>query len=103
VQLTAATSSGVGLPATNHIPLKNRAVSWTTSDPTVATVSDGPRDADGNATAIVNAQARGTAVITATSEGVTGNSTVTVMGFKQVVAGEHYACALRDDGLAYCW
>ncbi|MEW5931019.1 MAG: Ig-like domain-containing protein [Gemmatimonadota bacterium] len=64
VQLTATPRDAAGNPLTG------RAVTWTSSNAGVATV-----DANG----LVTAVAPGTATITATSEGRTGSSTVTVV------------------------
>lgn len=61
VQLTATPRDGAGNP------LANRPVQWSSSAPTVATVS---------ALGAVTAVSAGTAVITATSEGVSGTATV---------------------------
>ena len=47
----------------------DRPVTWTTSDPAKATISN---------TGVVNAEAEGTVTITATSEGVTGTAQVTI-------------------------
>ena len=63
VQLTATPRDASG------DPLPGRAVTWTTNDPDIATVSP---------TGVVTGVAQGTAVITATSEGRSGSSAVTV-------------------------
>ena len=62
-QLTATTKDADG------VVLTGRTVTWTTSNPAVATVST---------SGLVTAVAPGTATITATSEGKTGTSTITV-------------------------
>ena len=62
-QLTAVTKDSVGGVLTG------RTVTWGSSDPTVATV---------NANGLVTGVALGTATITATSEGKSGNSSITV-------------------------
>jgi uncharacterized protein YjdB len=64
VQLTATPRDALGNP------LAGRAVTWTSSNPAVATV---------NASGLVTAVSPGTATITATSEGRTGTSTITVV------------------------
>ncbi|OLC29732.1 MAG: hypothetical protein AUH31_06195 [Armatimonadetes bacterium 13_1_40CM_64_14] len=61
-QLTATPKDAAGNP------LSGRAISWTTSAPLVATVSAG----------VVTGGAVGTATITATSEGMSGTSTIAV-------------------------
>ncbi|MEW5916751.1 MAG: Ig-like domain-containing protein [Gemmatimonadota bacterium] len=63
VQLQAATLGA------NGTPLQGRAVTWTSSNPAAATVSQ---------TGLVTSVAVGTATITATSEGRSGTATVTV-------------------------
>src|SRR5205823_232592 len=63
VQLTATPKDASGNP------LSGRAVSWTTSNATVATVSS---------SGLVTGGAAGSATITATSEGQTGTSAITV-------------------------
>lgn len=63
-QLTAVTADAAGSPLTG------RAVTWTTSNAAVVTVST---------TGLVTAVATGTATITATSEGRSGTATVTVI------------------------
>jgi uncharacterized protein YjdB len=65
VQLTATTIDQSGATVTG------RAVTWASLNPAVATVS---------ATGLVSGVTDGTAVITATSEGATGQVTVTVFG-----------------------
>ena len=62
-QATVAMFDNLGSPATN------RQTVWASSVPTVATVS---------ATGVVTAIARGTTVVSVTSEGVVGNLTITV-------------------------
>jgi uncharacterized protein YjdB len=62
-QATAALLDGSGAPTTNRV------LSWTSSNPAVATVSP---------SGLVTAVAKGTANIVATSEGVTGQLTITV-------------------------
>lgn len=70
---TISTGSSVQLSATvtdaNGTVVSNRAVSWTTSNAAIATVSS---------TGVVTGVIPGTATITATSEGKSGSATVTV-------------------------
>ena len=63
MQLTATPKDGAGQP------LSGRIVTWTTGAPQVATVSS---------TGLVTGVAAGAAVVTATSEGKQGGSSVTV-------------------------
>src|SRR5690606_15172997 len=64
VQLTAVTLSAA------DAPLSGRAVTWATADPAIATVS---------ATGIVSGVGPGPAIVTATSEGVSGSFTLEVL------------------------
>jgi len=80
VTLTATTKDDQGTVLTG------RAVAWSTSAPTIATV-----DA---ATGVVTGVASGTATLTATSEGKTGSSTVTVSAAVNPVASIQIAPAL---------
>lgn len=65
IQLTAVVTDAGGTPRTN------RAITWTSLSPAVATVS---------ASGLVSGVTDGQAVITATSEGVSGQATITVFG-----------------------
>lgn len=74
-------------------------VAWSSSDENVATV-----DQFGFVTAV----AEGTAIITATSERVSGSATLTVEppvqeGVVLVSAGDSHACAIDEAGVAFCW
>lgn len=70
--------------------LTGRAVTWTSSAPSVATVS---------ATGLVTAIQPGNVTITATSEGRTGSAEVTVRGNVQAVsAGYTHTMILKTDG-----
>ncbi len=77
-------------------------VAWSSSDSSVATVSD-----SGTVTGV----ATGTATITATSKGILGTAALTVTppvtkaftGVTAVVAGFAHSCALVTGGTAYCW
>ena len=71
VQLTATPKDASGNP------LSGRAVTWSSSDTAIATVSG---------TGFVTAKAAGTATITATSEGKSGTATITVMSVPVPVA-----------------
>jgi alpha-tubulin suppressor-like RCC1 family protein len=79
--------------------LTGRTITWSTSDDTVAAVST---------TGIVTANAAGSATITATSEGKSGDSAITVVtgasvAYTAVVTGGAHSCALTENGSAYCW
>jgi alpha-tubulin suppressor-like RCC1 family protein len=77
-------------------PVLGRPVAWTTSDSTIATVSAGGR---------VTGLALGVVTITATIDGVSGNTEVTTYGlvFASVHAGASFSCGLTTGGRAYCW
>jgi alpha-tubulin suppressor-like RCC1 family protein len=76
--------------------LFGRAIAWTTSDPSVATVSE---------TGLVNGLGVGAATITATSEGKSGTAevSISVVTFTATAAGGAHTCALTTDGATYCW
>jgi alpha-tubulin suppressor-like RCC1 family protein len=73
-----------------------RAVTWTSDNDAVATVSD---------SGVVSAVARGTATISASVEGhsATASFVVGALSLGSVSAGDTYSCALALDGAAYCW
>jgi alpha-tubulin suppressor-like RCC1 family protein len=92
-QLTAVLRDAAGAE------LSGRAVTWTTSDAAVATVST---------SGMVSALSTGSATIEATSEGQTGQATVSVgpmtpLTFVALATGGAHTCALTADGSAYCW
>jgi hypothetical protein len=60
-------------------PASVTGIKWTSADPAVVTVAEGPADADGNATATITATGSGRTVVTgAISEDVAGTVNVTV-------------------------
>ena len=74
-----------------------RAVSWSTDNATVATVTP-----DGLATAV----GTGTATITATAGRTSGLASLTVpppLALTAVTVGAVHTCALEASGAAYCW
>jgi alpha-tubulin suppressor-like RCC1 family protein len=90
-QLTAVARDEAG-----H-PLIGRPITWTTSEPLVASISE---------TGMVSGVGAGTATITATSEGKNGSAAVSVVAsvtFASVATGGAHTCALTTSGAAYCW
>jgi alpha-tubulin suppressor-like RCC1 family protein/uncharacterized protein YjdB len=76
--------------------LVGRTVTWTSSNPAVATV-----DA---ATGLLTGVDRGTVTITATSEGKTGTATrVVIILYRSMTAGTMHACDIASGGIAWCW
>lgn len=77
-------------------PLFERSITWTTSDPSVATVSE---------SGIVSGLGVGSASITATSEGKSGTAevSISVVTFVAAAAGGAHTCALTTEGATYCW
>ena len=72
--------------------LTGRAISWATSDPAIVTVENGT---------LVGRQ-RGSATITASAEGKSVSSTVTVVVLTSVAAGFEESCAISEGGKLYC-
>jgi hypothetical protein len=88
--LTAALRVGTGRR------VFERAVSWMSSDSAAVMVSD-----RGDVTGI----AVGTAVLTASVEGLSASARVTAefVRFASVEPGQFYTCGVSTDGLVYCW
>ena len=94
LQLTAAAYDGSGTVVTGA------SYSWTTGNGSVATFTSG-----GSTLAMVTGDAVGSAQISATADGQTGSSAVTVENqtFASVSVGVTFVCALTSSGAAYCW
>jgi alpha-tubulin suppressor-like RCC1 family protein len=103
--LTMVAGSTAGLMATTldvaGKVLTGRTVTWTTSDPAVATVSQ---------TGLVTGVTPGSGTITAASEGKSGTATITVIPlihgslvFTAVRSGSLHACGILTDGSVRCW
>jgi uncharacterized protein YjdB len=78
----------------NGDPLSGRTVNWSSNKTGVATV---------NSSGLVSAVGPGQATITATSEGRSDTSTVTVVEWGYIDAGQKFTCGVLTDGEAYCW
>jgi alpha-tubulin suppressor-like RCC1 family protein len=77
-------------------------VTWTTSDPKVATVS-----ANGHV-ATITGKGEGTATITASSNNASGTATVSVTAptntsFARMIAGGSHTCGATEAGEVFCW
>jgi uncharacterized protein YjdB/alpha-tubulin suppressor-like RCC1 family protein len=96
--LSATTTNAGG------VTLTGRTVTWTSSDPSKATIS---------AAGLVTGIAVGSTTITATSEGISSTATVNVAAgasgasvpiqLLAITTGDAHACALNASGAAYCW
>jgi len=108
VEVTPAAPWILAIGATLPLAARARAASgalmpdqvfaWSSGDPSVVTVSD---------SGVVTAVAAGTATVTATAQGVSGRSAVTVepreLTRVPLSAGYAHTCGLTADGTAYCW
>jgi len=88
-QLTAA------LRDANGNVIEGRAITWSSSNPGLATVSS-----SGLVTA---AAVDASVVITATVEGKSATSSIGIVTFTRMSAGAQFSCGLTADGTAYCW
>jgi alpha-tubulin suppressor-like RCC1 family protein len=77
-------------------PLTDRAVTWTSSAPAIASV--GP-------TGVATAQAPGSALVIATVEGRADTAPLSVVPLLlfDVAAGGRHTCAAANTGVVYCW
>jgi alpha-tubulin suppressor-like RCC1 family protein len=82
--------------------LSNESVGWNSADKNVATINA--------TTGVVSAVAPGSVLITATTEGISGNATLTVVASppaspeqRSIAAGYLNTCALSPSGSAWCW
>jgi len=82
----------------NGATMSGASVSWSSSTPSVASVST---------TGLVTAVANGAAAVTATSGFANGTASVTVdvpvFQFQSVSAGDVHGCGVTTAGAAYCW
>jgi alpha-tubulin suppressor-like RCC1 family protein len=89
LQLTAVLEDGDGNAITG------RPVTWTSSNPLLATVS---------ASGLVRGLDRGDVTITASAEGESGAAALGVMlRFSSVSAGTDFTCGVTPVGTVYCW
>lgn len=87
--LTVALADSLGQP------LSGRTIAWTSSVPSLASVS-----ADG----VVSATGYGDVEIVATSEGKSDTAYVRArLRFTQLAVGAFHACGLSNSGAAWCW
>jgi len=70
------------------------AVTWTSSDPAIATISP---------TGAVHALKLGTVTITGIAGGQTLHTSITVYGWARLTAGEKMTCGVTTLGQVYCW
>ncbi|MGI8498040.1 MAG: Ig-like domain-containing protein [Gemmatimonadaceae bacterium] len=94
LRLSAALSDITGTPVTGRL------VTWSSADTTIARVGG---------SGLVEGLRLGTTLVTATSEGVSGTVSVTVIpqasggSWIAVSAGAQESCGLTASGTAYCW
>lgn len=76
--------------------LLDREVVWTSQDPSIASVDVG--------SGTVKATGAGSVTITATSEGVSGSTVITVEAFASTtIDASTHSCGITTSGAAYCW
>ncbi len=83
--------------------LTDRSIRWRTADTSVAIIR--PRGVVAGPLALVIGKAPGSAVISATSEGVRAEASITVRSlvFASISAGRGHTCGLTAEGWGYCW
>ncbi len=81
--------------------LTGREVTWTSSDPAIASVQiTGP----GAQQWTILGRDRGTVTVTATSEGIVATATrVIVIKYYSVAVGTMHACNIASGGIVWCW
>lgn len=93
---TGSTQLSAVLRDSNRAILPARPLTWTSSDPSIGTVSAGGRVSAGKA---------GTFVVRVSREGIGDSTVVQVVSprYAQVAVGVTFACAAATTGDAYCW
>src|SRR6266705_3427683 len=76
--------------------IEGRTITWASNNPAAATVEP---------SGLVTGVGVGSALVSATSEGVSGTAaiTVTTVSFASLSAGGFQTCGLTTSGAAYCW
>ncbi len=81
--------------------LTGREITWTSSDPAIASVQDA--GIGGNQWTLLGRD-RGTVTVTATSEGISATATrVVVIKYYSVAVGTMHACNIASGGIVWCW
>lgn len=80
----------------NNAVLTGRSVTWTVSNPAVASISEN--------TGVLTGLDRGTVTVTATAEGKTATvSQVVVIKYRSLTTGTAHACNIASGGIVWCW
>ncbi|MFN0181165.1 MAG: Ig-like domain-containing protein [Gemmatimonadales bacterium] len=75
--------------------LTGRQVGWTVTDPAIATLDQ---------VGLLTGVDRGSVIVTATSEGISGSAKrVVVIKYRSLSVGTMHACDLASGGIAWCW